>query len=112
MLKLRRWRRRVRRLFSILVVSVLLLVIASAGAILAWRWMDPATTSFILQRKMSELMAGGAASDVQQQWVEWSAISRHMGLAVMNTDGKSDHFRGNSRPTRPSLGHCLVVSRT
>jgi monofunctional biosynthetic peptidoglycan transglycosylase len=93
-LKLRRWRRRVRRLFSILVVSVLLLVIASAGAILAWRWMDPATTSFILQRKMSELMAGGAASDVQQQWVEWPAISRHMGLAVMASEDQRfpDHW--------------------
>ena len=94
MLKLRRGRRRVRRLISIVLVSVLLLVIASAGAVLAWRWMDPATTSFILQRKISELMDGGAASDVQQQWVEWSAISRHMGIAVMASEDQRfpDHW--------------------
>ncbi len=86
MLKARRWRRRVRRLLSIVLVSVLLLVVASAGAVLAWRWMDPGTTSFILQRKVSELIAGGAARDVRQQWVDWQAISPHMGIAVIASE--------------------------
>jgi len=85
-LKARRWRRRIRRLLSIVLVSVLLLVVASAGAVLAWRWMDPSTTSFILQRKVSELMAGGAARDVRQQWVDWPAISPHMGIAVIASE--------------------------
>ncbi len=86
MLKLRRWRRRIRRLLSIVLVSVLVLVVASAGAVLAWRWMDPATTSFILQRKVSELVAGGAARDIRQQWVEWPAISPQMGIAVIASE--------------------------
>ncbi len=94
MLKARRWRRRIRRLLSIVLVSVMLLVIASAGAVLAWRWMDPATTSFILQRKVSELIAGGAARDVRQQWVDWSAISPHMGIAVIASEDQrfTDHW--------------------
>lgn len=74
MLKTRRWRRRIRRLITLVMLSVLLLMLASAGAVLAWRWMDPATTSFILQRKVSELMAGGSARDVEQRWVAWDAI--------------------------------------
>ncbi len=86
MLKLRRWRRRIRRLLSIVLLSVLLLVVVSAGAVLAWRWMDPGTTSFILQRKVSELIAGGAARDVRQQWVDWQAISPHMGIAVIASE--------------------------
>ncbi len=86
MLKARRWRRRIRRLLSIVLVGVLLLVVASAGAVLAWRWMDPGTTSFILQRKVSELIAGGAARDVRQQWVDWAAISPHMGIAVIASE--------------------------
>ena len=86
MLKARRWRRRIRRLFSIVLVSVLLLIVASAGAVLAWRWMDPAASSFILQRKVSELIAGGDARDVEQQWVDWSAISPHMGIAVIASE--------------------------
>jgi monofunctional biosynthetic peptidoglycan transglycosylase len=61
-------------------------VVASAGAVLAWRWMDPGTTSFILQRKVSELIAGGAARDVRQQWVDWQAISPHMGIAVIASE--------------------------
>lgn len=86
MLNVRRWRRRIRRLFSIVLVGVLLLVVASAGAVLAWRWMDPATTSFILQRKVSELIAGGDARDVEQQWVDWRSISPHMGIAVIASE--------------------------
>jgi len=85
-LKLRRWRRRIRRLLSIVLVGVLVLVVASAGVVLAWRWMDPATTSFILQRKVSELVAGGAARDIRQQWVDWSAISPQMGIAVVASE--------------------------
>ena len=86
MLKARRWRRRVRRLFFFVLVSVLLLIVASAGTVLAWRWMDPATTSFILQRKASELIAGGDARDVEQQWVGWPEISPQMGIAVIASE--------------------------
>lgn len=86
MLKTRRWRRRIRRLITLVMLSVLLLMLASAGAVLAWRWMDPATTSFILQRKVSELMAGGSARDVEQQWVAWDAISPYAGIAVIASE--------------------------
>jgi len=85
-LKLRRWRRRIRRLFSILVLGVLLLAIGSAGAVLAWRWLDPVTTSFILQRKASELMAGGDARDVEHGWVDWDSISPYAGIAVIASE--------------------------
>ena len=86
MLKLRRWRRRIRRLLFFALLGVLLLVVGSAGAVLAWRWMDPVTTSFILQRKLSELIAGGDARDVEHQWVDWHAISAHVGIAVIASE--------------------------
>lgn len=94
MLKARRWRRRIRRLFTILLWSVVLLFVASAGAVLAWRWMDPATTSFILQRKASAIIAGDRARDVQQKWVDWKHISAHMGIAVMASEDQrfADHW--------------------
>ena len=86
MLRARRWRRRIRRLFTIVVLSVALLLVGSAGAVLAWRWMDPATTSFILQRKASELLAGGSARDVEHRWVAWKGISPYAGLAVIASE--------------------------
>lgn len=75
-----------RRLLSIIVLSVVLLLVGSAGAVLAWRWMDPATTSFILQRKASELIAGGKARAIEQRWVDWKAISPHAGIAVIASE--------------------------
>lgn len=94
MLKLRRWRRRIRRLFSIALLGVLLLAIGSAGAVLAWRWMDPITTSFILQRKVSELVAGGHARDIEHRWVDWGAISPYAGIAVIASEDQrfSEHW--------------------
>lgn len=86
MLRARRWRRRIRRLLSIVLLSVVLLLVGSAGAVLAWRWMDPITTSFILQRKASELLAGGSARDIEHRWVAWHAISPHAGLAVIASE--------------------------
>ena len=73
---------------------MVLLFVASAGAVLAWRWMDPATTSFILQRKASAIIAGDRARDVQQKWVDWKHISPHMGIAVMASEDQrfADHW--------------------
>ena len=86
MLKVRRWRRRVRRLISLFLLSIALLVGGSAGAVLAWRWIDPVTTSFILQRKAAELIAGGNARDVEHTWVAWDAISPQAGIAVIASE--------------------------
>lgn len=76
------------------MLGVLLLAIGSAGAVLAWRWMDPITTSFILQRKVSELVAGGHASDVEHRWVDWGAISPYAGIAVIASEDQrfSEHW--------------------
>ncbi len=94
MLKARRWRRRIRRLISLLLLAIALLVVGSAGTVLAWRWIDPATTSFILQRKASELMAGGSARDVEHKWVDWQAISPQAGIAVIASEDQrfADHW--------------------
>jgi monofunctional biosynthetic peptidoglycan transglycosylase len=90
----RRWGRRLRRLFTVLVVSMVLTLIGGAGAVLAWRWIDPATTSFILQRKFSELIAGGDARDVEQRWVDWDGISEYAGIAVIASEDQrfSEHW--------------------
>jgi len=93
-LKARRWRRRIRRLFSLLLLIIVLLVVGSAATVLAWRWVDPATSSFILQRKASELIDGGRARDVEHQWVDWAIISRQAGIAVIASEDQRflDHW--------------------
>lgn len=81
-----RARRPIRRLISIVLASVVLLLVGAAGAVLAWRWMDPVTTSFIVQRKVSEMLAGGHARDVEYQWVDGDAISPYMAIAVIASE--------------------------
>ena len=93
-MRFRRWRRRIRRLFTVLVWTVVLLVVGSAGTVLAWRWIDPSTTSFILQRKVAAILDGERARDVRQEWVAWERISPHMGLAVIASEDQrfAEHF--------------------
>ena len=78
--------RLIRRLLAIVTVSLVLLLVGSAGAVLAWRWLDPVTTSFILQRKVSEALAGGNARDVEFRWVDAESISEHMAIAVIASE--------------------------
>lgn len=62
---------------------VLVALLASVGSVLALRWMDPLTTSFILQRKVAVHLAGGRAADVAYRWVSWQEISPEVGVAVV-----------------------------
>lgn len=64
----------------------MLLLVGAAGAVLAWRWLDPVTTSFIVQRKVSEVLAGGNARDIEHRWVNANAISGHMAIAVIASE--------------------------
>ncbi|MDX1430816.1 MAG: monofunctional biosynthetic peptidoglycan transglycosylase [Gammaproteobacteria bacterium] len=83
----RRRRRRRRsfwqRLAGILASVLLVALLASAGSVAALRWLDPLTSSFIVQRKVEVLMEGGRAADVAYRWVPWERISPEVGIAVV-----------------------------
>ena len=62
---------------------LLVALLASAGSVAALRWLDPLTSSFIVQRKVEVLMEGGRAADVAYRWVPWERISPEVGIAVV-----------------------------
>jgi monofunctional biosynthetic peptidoglycan transglycosylase len=80
---LRRRRGPIRAALTVALTAVLVLVVGSAGGVLALRWIDPPSSSFIVQRKVAEIRAGGKSRSVYQRWVDWSRISPHMGMAVV-----------------------------
>lgn len=71
-------------------------VIVSFLLILPLRWLDPATTAFMLRDD---------SDPVQHEWVSWSAMSSSMPLAVVASEDQrfADHFGVDLRSIRKSL---------
>lgn len=71
------------RLVRLMGWMALALVLVSVLPVLILRWIDPPTSSFILQRELRERLSGGAAPRVHQRWVPWEEIAPYLPRAVV-----------------------------
>ncbi len=80
-----RHRRKVRKLWGrlgrILAGAALVSIILSVVLVGSLRWVDPPTSSFMLQRAWQGWLDGNAR--VYHQWVPWTGISASVPLAVV-----------------------------
>jgi monofunctional biosynthetic peptidoglycan transglycosylase len=63
--------------------GIVALAVVSTLLILALRWVDPPTTSFMLQRWIGIWLTGRGAPHLRQEWVDWEDISPSVPLAVV-----------------------------
>jgi monofunctional biosynthetic peptidoglycan transglycosylase len=61
----------------------LAVVLVSAVLTLGLRWVDPPTTSFMIQSWLSARSEGGGGAPLRHYWVDWADISDHVKLAVV-----------------------------
>lgn len=66
-----------RRIKWFIVISTLVLLGGGIALVLPWRWIDPPTSSFILQARLFE------DRSIHHQWQSLSRISPHLQMAVM-----------------------------
>jgi len=59
------------------------MILGSIFAVLALRWVDPPTSSFMLQREWVGRLSGEEGFRLHHRWVPWEAISPAMALAVV-----------------------------
>lgn len=80
----RRTRRRLRKWTRRSLVLVLVVLLGTALATLALRWVPPPTSSFMLQ----------ATSPVRYRWADWDEISPYAALAVVAAEDQKfpDHW--------------------
>ncbi|OGU54854.1 MAG: monofunctional biosynthetic peptidoglycan transglycosylase [Ignavibacteria bacterium RBG_13_36_8] len=83
------WR---KRLVVIIVKGIAYLFAFTLLIVLPWRWINPPTTSFILQVKFSS--AKDAPKEIKQEWVSWVEISPNMPIAVVAAEDQNfpTHF--------------------
>ena len=63
--------------------AFLAVVLASVVLTLGLRWIDPPTTSFMIQNSLSASSEGGGSAPTRHYWVDWVDISDHAKLAVV-----------------------------
>ena len=53
------------------------------ATVLAFRWIDPPVTTFMLTDRVSALVARENGYDFSHDWVAWDQISKHAAIAVI-----------------------------
>ncbi len=78
----KRTRRKILRYFLVLVIAWL---VVTAGPVIALRWLDPPTTSFILQYRLAAWFAE-KSSGVKQRWIDLEKMGSAIPLAVVASE--------------------------
>ena len=73
----------VKRIVRGLGSAALVLILATAGPVLALRWLAPPASSFMAQQWISAWLDDGALPYIEYEWVPWKAIAPTMALAVV-----------------------------
>lgn len=81
-----------RKALRFLTAALLLFVLVSAAIVLAFRWVDPPTSAFMLRER---LMASNADAtfELKHHWVDWQRIAAPMKVAVIAAEDQTfaDH---------------------
>lgn len=72
-----------RRLLRFFWRGACLLVLASVGAVLTLRWMNPPTSAFMIRERFVSPPGATRPLAVFYHWVGWAAISPHVKVAVI-----------------------------
>ena len=65
------------------------------ATVLAFRWIDPPFTTFMLTDRVSALFSREKGYEFSHDWVDWDQISKYAAVAVIAAeDQKFPHLRG------------------
>jgi monofunctional glycosyltransferase len=83
---------RLRRIFW---RSVLALVLLTVMPVLCLRWIPPATSAFMLEKRIAGILRKEPRKEIRYRWIGWESISPQMRLAVVAAeDQKFPHHWG------------------
>ncbi len=84
-----------KKLGVLLMRGLLGLLVVSALLVLCLRWLDPPTSSFMIQHWISARATGSEEPYLHYEWVDWEAIAAAVPLAVVaEEDQRFPHHRG------------------
>jgi monofunctional glycosyltransferase len=77
-----------------IVKSFVVFFFLSAFIVLILKWINPPTSSIMIQRKISALFQGKKKQVILNEWVDYNSISKYMALAVVASEDQNfpNHF--------------------
>ncbi|MFQ5779743.1 MAG: monofunctional biosynthetic peptidoglycan transglycosylase [Nitrospiria bacterium] len=72
-----------RAIAEMLLSGIVLFLAITVTPTIALRWVDPPTSSFILQSYFATPAANRACKRARYPWADWSAISPHVAVAIL-----------------------------
>lgn len=67
-------------------IFFLVFTVLSSGLVLMLRWVDPPTSSFMIQRQLQADLAGDDSFRLQYEWVDWNNISDYLKVAAITSE--------------------------
>lgn len=78
-----------RRTLRFVGWTLLALVVLSVGTVLAFRWIDPPTSAFMIRERMIAPGSEAKAYAIRHRWVAWADTSPHVKVAVIAAEDQN-----------------------
>ena len=78
-----------RRALRFVGWTLLFWIVLSVGAVLAFRWIDPPTSAFMVRERMAAPRSGAKAYAIHYRWVDGANISPHLKVAVIAAEDQN-----------------------
>jgi monofunctional biosynthetic peptidoglycan transglycosylase len=82
----------VGRLLKWIVFAILACVVLSVLIVLAFRWIDPPTSAFMLETRLQAMSEGDRTYRIDYEWVNLERISPHAAIAVIASEDQQFPF--------------------
>lgn len=79
----------VRRALRFVGWALLFWIVLSVGTVLAFRWIDPPTSAFMIRERLATPRTGARAYAIRQQWVDWANTSPQVKVAVIAAEDQN-----------------------
>ena len=75
-----------RRILRGMLVAAVAWVGVTVAAVLAFRWVDPPFTMFMVSDRVGAFITREQGYEFQHDWVDWDRISKHAAVAVIASE--------------------------
>lgn len=96
---------RVRKILKWLIRIAAGAILLNLLSVLALKWLNPPTSSFMLQRSFSAWMTENENFTLRHEWVPWERISSHVKMAVITAEDQrfADHWGLDLKSMRQAI---------
>jgi monofunctional glycosyltransferase len=81
-----------KRILKLFIKIILVLFLISVLSVLLLRWIDPFTSSIMIQRKIDAIYSDKKNTDIHYEWFNYDEISEFMVLAVIASEDQNFPF--------------------